>query len=392
MIKYIDLFAGIGGFHQALKNIGGFECSFASEIDKDASMVYKNNHGLNPKGDITKIHEKSIPTHDLLCAGFPCQPFSKSGTQQGFEDIRGTLFFDIIRIANAHKPKVLLLENVANISSHDNGNTIKVIRNKLTEIGYNIHSEDLILNPLEFGIPVNRPRTFIIAIENSQSFSFTHFYNYLKNSRTPNKTTSIFNYFNFEENSDISLQLTDYQKSVLQMWDDFYQNIDIKTIGFPIWYEYFTQKPSSFHPLWKKTIITKNNKLYSNNKEYITKWEKKYNHLKWVKPTHKKFEWNCGESISSVFEGLIQFRPSGVRVKKPDFFSTLVAMNHPQYIGMLNRRLSPKECQLLQSFPENFIQHPNEKIALKQLGNSVNVKLIEIIVKAIYHHLDFQES
>jgi DNA (cytosine-5)-methyltransferase 1 len=124
MIKFIDLFAGIGGFHQALKNIGGFECVFASELDKDASYIYELNHGIKALSDITKIHEKQIPPHDLICAGFPCQPFSKSGYQQGFDDIRGTLFFDIIRIAKEHKPKIILLENVSNISTHDNGNTI----------------------------------------------------------------------------------------------------------------------------------------------------------------------------------------------------------------------------------------------------------------------------
>ena len=113
MIKFIDLFAGIGGFHQALKNEGGFECVFASEIDSNASKIYELNHNFPAKNDITKTDVKNIPHHDLICAGFPCQPFSKGGFQNGFDDARGTLFFDILRIAKAHKPKVIFLENVA---------------------------------------------------------------------------------------------------------------------------------------------------------------------------------------------------------------------------------------------------------------------------------------
>ncbi len=118
--KFIDLFAGIGGFHYALKFFRA-ECVFASEIDKKASDVYFINHKLKPKGDITQIDETEIPEHDVLCGVFPCQAFSISGKQKGFEDTRGTLFFDIARIVNYRKPKILFLENVKNFTKHDNG-------------------------------------------------------------------------------------------------------------------------------------------------------------------------------------------------------------------------------------------------------------------------------
>jgi len=133
--KFIDLFAGIGGFHYALKSFGA-ECVFASEIDKKASETYYINHDLMPKGDITKINEKDIPKHDILCGGFPCQAFSISGKQKGFEDTRGTLFFDIARIVNYHKPKILFLENVKNFARHDNGKTLEIVLNTLNEMNF----------------------------------------------------------------------------------------------------------------------------------------------------------------------------------------------------------------------------------------------------------------
>ena len=122
--NFIDLFAGVGGFHYALKSFGA-NCVFASEIDEKASKIYELNHHIKPKGNITKIKEHEIPKHDILCGGFPCQAFSISGKQKGFEDTRGTLFFDIVRIVDFHRPKILFLENVKNFVRHDNGNTLK---------------------------------------------------------------------------------------------------------------------------------------------------------------------------------------------------------------------------------------------------------------------------
>ncbi len=125
-VEYIDLFAGIGGFHQAMNSFNG-KCVFASEWDKEAAKTYFVNYGIGPEGDITKIKEEDIPQHDILCGGFPRQAFSISGKQKGFEDIRGTLFFDIARIIKHHKPKVLLLENVRNLEKHNDGKTLTII-------------------------------------------------------------------------------------------------------------------------------------------------------------------------------------------------------------------------------------------------------------------------
>ena len=159
-IKYIDLFAGIGGFHQAMASFGA-ECVFASEWDKHAAQTYYENYDIEPKGDITQIKEEDIPAHEMICAGFPCQAFSISGKQRGFEDTRGTLFFDVLRIAKYHKPKVLLLENVRNFAKHDNGNTLKTVVLALQDINYDVFYK--VLNASNYGLPQNRERIFIVA-------------------------------------------------------------------------------------------------------------------------------------------------------------------------------------------------------------------------------------
>ena len=382
MLRYIDLFAGIGGFHQALNLFGETECVFASEIDSEARSVYSRNFGITPFGDITKVKVEDIPPFDLLCAGFPCQPFSKGGNQNGFNDVRGTLFFDIVRIIDYHKPKYVLLENVQNIVKHDNGNTYKKITKTLKKLGYYLPDDVIVLSPHNLGIPVHRPRAFIPCsrekwdysslVEKPVKFEYTSNY--------------IGEYFNFSSQKNKELKISDYEFRVLNMWNEFYKGIDVKVIGFPIWYRYFKRKRvSSLLPEWKRVFIKKNILLYQRNKEFIDSWEKKHDYLNWVTETHKKFEWNCGLDCQSVFDGLIQFRPSGVRVKRLNYFSALVAMNHPQIVGPLGRRLDADETKLLQSFPSDFIVHPNRNIALKQLGNAVNVEVVRYILnKLIY--------
>lgn len=163
--KYIDLFAGIGGFHQAAKALGG-ECVFASEIDKDAQKAYEFNYDIKPYGDITKIDASDIPNHDILFAGFPCQPFSIIGNRLGFNDIRGTLFFDIARILKEKKPRMFMLENVKQLKGHNNGQTLKTILLTLENLGYKVSWN--ILNALDFGLPQKRERTIIVGFLNHE--------------------------------------------------------------------------------------------------------------------------------------------------------------------------------------------------------------------------------
>jgi DNA (cytosine-5)-methyltransferase 1 len=158
--KFIDLFAGIGGFRIALESFGA-NCVFSSEWDKYAQKVYEKNFGELPSGDITQISEMDIPDHDILCGGFPCQPFSISGKQKGFEDTRGTLFFDIARIIEYHRPQVLFLENVRNFSTHDEGKTLRIVESTLHDLGYSIFYK--VLNASNFGLPQNRERIYIVG-------------------------------------------------------------------------------------------------------------------------------------------------------------------------------------------------------------------------------------
>lgn len=165
-LKFIDLFCGIGGFRVALEKYG-LECVFSSDIDRYAQDSYYKNFKEKPNGDITEISEKKIPNHDVLCAGFPCQSFSISGKQAGIKDSRGRLFYEIIRISNYHKPKILLLENVKNILTVDNGNVIKTIEAKLDEIGYKVKKH--ILNSSYFGVPQSRERVYFVAVRKDYS-------------------------------------------------------------------------------------------------------------------------------------------------------------------------------------------------------------------------------
>lgn len=168
--RYIDLFAGIGGFHQAADALGGV-CVFASEIDPEAKRAYAANYHLQPRGDITKISASEIPDHDVLLAGFPCQPFSIIGKRMGFDDIRGTLFFDIARILDAKRPPMFVLENVKQLSGHDQGRTLSVILTRLQDLGYAVYWQ--VLNALDFGLPQKRERTIIVGFRNHNvTFAF----------------------------------------------------------------------------------------------------------------------------------------------------------------------------------------------------------------------------
>ena len=189
---------------------------------------------------------------------------------------------------------------------------------------------------------------------------------------------------------DESYYISEYEEMVLNAWDEFYHGINIKVIGFPIWADYFKYKGEyDGMPDWKVNFIEKNKKLYKENKKFIDSWMKKYNNLKDFSPTHHKMEWQCGTSINSVWEGVIQLRPSGVRIKKPDCFQALVAIVQIPIIGKYKRRLTVEEAARLQSFPiddknKPFIPDSNRAQAYKQFGNSVNVEVIRRATKELF--------
>ncbi len=379
--KFIDLFSGIGGFHQAMVSFGG-ECVLASDIDVSAIAVYKKNYGIDSNVNVRDIKDSNVPDHDVLCAGFPCQTFSKAGKREGFLDqTRGTLFFEVARILKAKHPKYIMLENVRNLVTHDNGNTYEVICETLKSLGYRLTKEPLILSPYQFGIPQVRERIYIPGVydpENIEKPIEIEFDNLLDK-----KDNSIYSILDENENSK-EYKLSKHTIDVLECWDEFYKGIDIKIVGFPIWETYFkaTSIDPSF-PDWKKDFVRKNQELYKRNKKFIDKWLKKWNNLEDFTPTERKFEWQCGKSIDTIWEGVIQIRPSGVRVKKPDIFQALVALVQTPIIGRYKRRLSVKEAARLQSFPDTFIPDENRQQAYKQLGNSVNVEVLKRIFEQL---------
>lgn len=170
--KFIDLFAGLGGFRLALESLGA-SCVYSNEWDEDAQKVYNANFGEIPEGDITKVDERCIPNHDILCAGFPCQAFSISGKQRGFQDSRGTLFFDVARIVKEKRPMVVFMENVKNFASHDNGRTISVVCATMHELGYSFYYG--VLNATDYGVPQKRERVYMVCFRNDLDISYFEF-------------------------------------------------------------------------------------------------------------------------------------------------------------------------------------------------------------------------
>ncbi len=220
--KFIDLFAGIGGFRIALESFG-LQSVYTSEWDKYAQITFKENFGEIPDGDITKVNESDIPSHNILCAGFPCQAFSISGKQRGFEDTRGTLFFDIARIAKHHKPEVLFLENVKNFEKHNNGETLNVIKKTLDEIGYNVFHK--VINASQYGAPTARKRIYFVCFRkdlgiNNYSFPLpTNKHIKLKDFLEPDKNTKKY----IIERDDIKIHNT-------KIAQDIFNNYPLKPI------------------------------------------------------------------------------------------------------------------------------------------------------------------
>ncbi len=219
--KFIDLFAGIGGFRAALES-RGLQCVYSSEWDTFAQKTYVANYGDNPDGDITKVDEKTIPEHNIICAGFPCQAFSISGKRRGFEDTRGTLFFHIARIAKQHKPEILFLENVKNFGKHDNGKTLQTVVKTLEEIGYDVNHK--VLNASHYGAPTARERIYIICFRKDLG---------IKNFTYPDPIVSHHKVLDFLEKVDQNA------KCIIKRDDIRLKNVEI----FPDIYGKYPQKP-----------------------------------------------------------------------------------------------------------------------------------------------------
>lgn len=385
--RFIDLFCGIGGFHQAMKSLGG-ECVFACDIDENCRKTYEINYGIAPAGDITQIDAASIPAHDVLCAGFPCQSFSKAGNRLGFDDpTKGSLFFDICRILTFHRPRYALLENVRNLASHDHGNTWRTIHGRLEELGYNLLPEPVIFSPHYIGIPQHRERVFILCVRKDagevRPFAFS------KHQAVPCSIDSI-----LQDDSEI-LHIGEYRIStemegLIDLWNEFIQRIKAERLpGFPIWSDRLCDldpdEDLGQYPAWKRNFILKNNELYLRNREFIDGWLARARQHPLFFGAKAKLEWQAGQTKHpDIWQQIFQLRPSGIRVKVNSYFPALVAIVQTSIIGSRRRFLTPRECARLQNFPEDFQPDAKPQQAYKQFGNAVNVGVVRLFAQHLF--------
>ena len=413
---FIDLFCGIGGFHQAMAKLGG-KCVFACDINEKCREVYNKNYNWDKSfkvdSDISNaIKDNSIPVFDVLCGGFPCQTFSKAGKRNGFDivedengekDERGQLFFRIIDILNSHPEcKYIVLENVRNLA--DNKDNWKIVCDELKSQGFVITEEPIIESPHKFGIPQVRDRVYILGVRKKyikservcqegkitrDMLNIERFYRTCPNNCIPRLLDNEFNskYFVSEDLSE-----------VLDIWEEFLQNVN--GVKSPFWlhkaglgiyddeqYKASTEIGYFDMPEWKKIMVWKSREIYNKNYQFIDEWSERH-HMRDRSLIHQKFEWNASKMCHSIREGIIQFRQSGVRVKNPDYCPSLVAMiNTPIVWDESNERyryLSPKEAAKLQSFNTDFVFDESNAVSYRQLGNSVNVKLIKIFAEELF--------
>ena len=386
--KYIDLFCGIGGFHKDMQSLGGMGV-FASDIDEDCRKTYEANYGIKPTGDITKIEACDIPAHDVLCAGFPCQAFSKAGKRLGFDDeTKGTLFFDICRILEFHKPKYALLENVRNLASHDKGNTWRVIHDKLVSLGYNLLPEPVIFSPHYVGIPQHRERVYIMCVKKEigdiKPFTFD------KKEMASCTIESIL--LDDDEIPNIQeYRISPDMEDLIDLWNEFLQNIVVdKLPGFPVWSDRLCDldphEDLTEYPSWKQNFIHKNNELYLANREFINEWLPRAKRNPLFFGAKAKLEWQAGQTkLPNIWNQIFQLRPSGIRVKVNSYFPALVAIVQTSIIGSRRRFLTPRECARLQSFPDTFLPDVKQAQAYKQFGNAVNVECVKLFGRHMFN-------
>lgn len=399
--RFVDLFAGVGGFHAALSALGG-HCVFASEIDPHAQAVYAFNWGMPVAGDIIPLtaSRMEVPHHEVLAAGFPCQPFSKSGFQRGIEETRGTLFWYIARVLEERRPPLILLENVRNLAGPRHRDTWATIVQTLRELGYRVSDTPTVFSPHLLppelgGRPQIRERVFITGTYVGRERALTEVTGEVV---VPNKpvvrpgTGLPWDPQSWNLEVDLPLddddripdvgryRLTAEETSWIDMWQDF---IDVvrprlpggKLPGFPIWVDAFAEEADvdEHTPSWKASHLRNNARLYRDHRQAIDAWLRRYNYLRDVPASRRKLEWQA-QDAPSLWETILHFRPSGIRAKKATYVPALVAITQTTIVGSRRRRLTPRETARLQGFPETFDFGLQPAAAsYKQMGNAVNV-------------------
>jgi len=407
--RFIDLFCGIGGFHQALKQINTKnKCVLACDINKDCRENYKLNYGIEPHPDIRKLNPNDIPDFDILCGGFPCQSYSNAGKKLGLKDARGTLFDEIIRIAKVKQPKFMFLENVKHIKRIDNGAMFKYIIKRIRSIGYYIMSNELEkntdavntifeLSPHQLGIPQDRKRILFVCIRND----IYNPQNKLELTLDPNVVMDFSKIIETNKAKTDKYKVPDKISIILDIWDEMIKVIAVgdklsPTIMCDMFLQYYSYiesqdeetgdivYSSDFNELakWRQDYMIKNRPLYEKYKKHWDAWYSKHETVLNKRKIYCKLEWQAGKKKEndSIWNYFIQLRQSGIRVKRSKFFPTLVAIVQTPIYGKEKRYITPRECARLQSFPESFKLHSNDHKAYKQLGNAVNVEVVKKII------------
>ncbi len=353
---------------------------------------------MSAEGDLTTDASESVmnvPRHDVLFAGFPCQPFSKGGFQRGMAETRGTLFWNIARVLEARKPKLVVLENVRNLTGPRHKHEWDVIVRTLRELGYRVSDAPLITSPHKLppshgGRPQSRERLYISA-----TYVPPKMRKHFGLEATPITLAEIEALWSPDEwdlrkdlkmkkklqaGSQNELALTEDECLWIDTWDDFVlayleKNKGERLPGFPLWADVWTKllKPENSMPVWKINFIRQNRQFYDSNKTLIDSWIKRNPQLKGFPNSRRKLEWQA-QSLDSIWSGAIQLRPSGIRVKRATYVPAIVAMTQTSIYGPYKRRLSVSEVAVLQGLPESFSFAGQSKThSYRQLGNGISV-------------------
>lgn len=415
--RFVDLFAGVGGFHAALKAYGG-QCVYAVEIDEDAARVYQRNWGRDPLGDITQHANDrgmKVPAHDVLVAGFPCQPFSKSGAQKGMDETRGTLYWNILQIIAKRKPTVVLLENVRNLAGPRHVHEWQVIIETLREQGYRVSEVPAIFSPHQLppqrgGRPQVRERVFITATRNPTGLGDG------LDVAPVARPSDVVDGFDPRVEWDLEgvlddshtipgCALTRSERDWIDAWNEWVERWYEATggrrpPGFPIWADSWTDYPAVVNrfgrvpscrdlmdadldlPQWKAGHLAKNYDLYHRHHGWIDEWARRLGvYTEKFPASRRKLEWQA-QDTARLWDTVMHLRPSGIRAKKPTYLPALVAITQTSIVGPRERRLSPRETARLQGLPDWFDFGGQRPAATyKQMGNGVNVGAVWYILR-----------